>query len=185
LNQPGTFTFTSERLELRPPCIDDAPALFRLMSDRELTAFLSWEPHTTIDTTRALIGNLVSAQQSDTGYHWCVCLDSEIIGLASLIDVKRTIRTWTLDRAELSYWIAHAHQGCGYATEACRRIIGFGFEALALHRIIVAHAEENTASKRICEKLEFRQYAHEHDAFKKDGRWHDLLWYEMIRTTND
>ena len=113
------YNLKTERLLLRPPCVADENELFRLMSDSNITRFLTWEPQTSIETTKALIQNLIDAQQNDKGYHWCACLNSdEIIGLVSLIDVKRNIRTWTLNRAELSYWIGPYYQSKGYATEA-------------------------------------------------------------------
>lgn len=91
---------------------------------------------------KRLIISLIEAQRNDKGYHWCVWFENEIIGLVSLIDVKRQIRTWTLNRAELSYLIASNYQGRGYATEASRSIIEYGFSWLDLHKIIVAHVAE-------------------------------------------
>lgn len=175
------FTLHSNRLTLRTPSKADASALFDLMSDERLTTFLTWEAHTRIETTETLIENLLSAQQNDKGYHWCVCVDTQIIGLVSLIDIKRTIRTWILNRAELSYWISPAYQGKGYATEASKLVLNFGFTQLNLHKIIIAHASNNLESGSICKKLGFKKYGEEHDAFQKNNKWHDLFWYELIK----
>lgn len=162
--------------------MDDAERLFSLMSDVSLTKFLSWEPHSNVETTKEVIKSLIDAQRNDRGYHWCACLDKQIIGLVSLIDVRRKLRTWTINRAELSYWIGTKYQRKGYATEASGAVIDFGFEFLGLHKIIVAHAAENTESEKICTKLDFVRYAYEHDAFNKENTWHNLLWYEKIKT---
>lgn len=175
------YDIKSERLILRQPCMNDVGELYHLMSDTRLTQFLSWEPHTKIETTNIVLQNLIESQQHDSAYHWCICLNNEIIGLASLIDVKRKIRTWKLNRAELSYWIGYKDQGMGYATEASKKIIDFGFDNLELHKIIIAHAAANVESKSICKKLHFSQYAHEHDAFQKNDKWYDLIWYELIK----
>lgn len=174
------FRLKTDRLYLRPPESNDVDELFELMSNEKLTKFLTWEPHKEIGTTQSLISALKESQANDKAYHWCVVLNSKIIGLVSLIDVRRRIRTWIIDRAELSYWISPEHQGKGYATEASKSVIDFGFQQLELHKIIIAHAAHNIESKRICEKLGFKQYAFEHDAFMKDGVWNDLLWYEII-----
>jgi [ribosomal protein S5]-alanine N-acetyltransferase len=179
------YEIKTERLFLRQPCFDDIKALYQLMSDDKLTRFLTWEPHKSVETTRVVIQSLIDAQQNDKGYHWCICLEKEIVGLVSLIDVKRSIRAWTLNRGELSYWIGTMHQGKGYATEACSSIIEFGFKNLSLHKIIVAHAFENIKSQKICQKLNFIKYAHEHDAFLKNNKWQDLIWYELIDTNNE
>jgi RimJ/RimL family protein N-acetyltransferase len=174
------FELHTERLVLRPPVQEDAESLFRLMHEQVDTTFLSWESHQNIETTIGLIQNLQEAQKNDRGYHWCVCLDEEIIGLVSLIDVRRKMRTWTLNRAELSYWIGKRYLRRGYATEAAKRLVSFGFDDMALHKIIIAHADENVESQRICEKLAFTKYALEHDAFMKDGKWYNLIWYHLF-----
>lgn len=175
------YEIKAERLFLRQPCLEDVNELFHLMSDEELIKFLSWEAHTNIETTRIVVQSLIDSQQNDKGYHWCICLNNEIIGLVSLIDVKRKIRTWTLNRSELSYWIGALNQRKGFATEASAKIVEFGFNQLNMHKIIIAHAVENVESKSICEKLNFSQYAIEHDAFQKNNKWHDLIWYELIK----
>jgi len=178
------FEIKTERLILRQPCIEDVNRLYQLMSEVKLTHYLTWEPHRNIETTKAVVQSLIDAQNNDRGYHWCVYLNDEIIGLVSLIDVKRKIRTWTIDRAELSYWIGINYHGNGYATEAGNGVIDFGFLNLNLHKIIVAHAKENIESKNICTKLNFTLYAIEHDAFQKNNIWYDLIWYELIKTRN-
>jgi [ribosomal protein S5]-alanine N-acetyltransferase len=176
------FVISTERLILRPPSMDDAERLFTLMSDNNLTRFLTWEPHSGIDNTQSVIQSLIEAQKNDRGYHWCVLHQSEIIGLVSLIDVRRKIRTWILNRAELSYWIGTQYQGKGFATEAAKAIVEFGFLNLGFHRIIVAHASKNVESEKICSKIGFSKYAYEHDAFAKENEWHDLVWYERINS---
>lgn len=175
------FEIKTERLFLRQLCLEDSDELFILMSDSKITKYLTWEAHNNIETTISLLQNLIESQKNDKGYHWCILLNRGIIGLVSLIDVRRQIRSWTLNRAELSYWIGSLYQGKGYATEASKNVIDFGFKNLKLHKIIVAHAAENIESKRICTKLNFSQYAFEHDAFQKCNLWHDLVWYEIIK----
>ena len=70
-----------------------------------------------------------------------------------MIDVKRVIRTWILNRAELSYWISNEFIGNGFATEAALSVIDFGFKNLSFNKIIIAHTKENVKSKNICKKL--------------------------------
>lgn len=179
------YEILTERLFLRPPTQDDCARLFYLMNDNSLTRFLTWEPHNDIEQTKCLIRSFIDQQNDDKGYHWCITINSTVVGLVSLIDVKRKIRTWTLNRAELSYWIGTDYQGNGYAIEASRAVLEFGFHNLGFHKIIVAHADKNIQSERICKKLGFIKYAHEHDAFFKNGWWHNLKWYEIIMDKNE
>lgn len=164
------------------PELRDVDQLYELMSTHVDTTYLSWEPHTSIENTKNLVANLIEAQKQDNGYHWCIYHENKIIGIVSLIDLKRQIRTWVLNRAELSYWIAKPSTGNGFATEAAQSVTKFGFNNLSLHKIIIAHCTENIESQKICEKLGFIKYAHEHDAFMKNQKWHDLVWHELLNT---
>lgn len=175
------YQLETKRLVLMQPEMRDVDQLYALMRTHVDTTYLSWEPHTTIAITENLVANLIEAQKQDIGYHWCIYHENKIIGIVSLIDVKRQIRTWVLNRAELSYWIAKPFTGNGFATEAAQSVMNFGFKNLSLHKIIIAHCTENMESKRICEKLGFEKYAIEHDAFKKNQKWHDLVWYEFFK----
>jgi len=175
------YYLETERLILKQPEKKDEVQLFELMSIYVDTTYLSWEPHNLVETTQNLISNLNEAQKQEKGYHWCIHYENKIIGLVSLIDVKRQLRSWVLNRAELSYWIANPHTGKGFATEAANEVLNFGFNKLLLHKIIIAHTSENVDSMRICEKLGFVKYALEHDAFMKNQKWHDLVWYEHLK----
>lgn len=175
------FEINTQRLKLKPPTLDNTSELFDLMSRHVDTTYLNWLPHIEIATTAGLIENLIESQIQGKSFHWCVFLEDKIIGLVSLIDVKRQIRTWTLNRAELSYWITKPYVGNGYATEASQVIVDFGFNQLALHKIVIAHANGNSESAKICVKLGFEKYAYEKDAFMKDNSWYDLVWYDIIK----
>ena len=55
-------------------------------------------------------------------------------------------------RAELGYWIGVPYWGSGYATEAVRAMINFGFDKLSLQRIYAHHFTRNPASGRVMAK---------------------------------
>ncbi len=56
-------------------------------------------------------------------------------------------------QAELGYIVHPDHQGRGYATEAAGALLGFGFEALGLHRIFATIEPRNAASARVLERI--------------------------------
>lgn len=170
----------TKRLQLRALVEGDASGLWPLVSDSRLTPFLAWEPHQSIRETESMIVALAEAQRAGRGFHWGVIHSEQIIGLISLIDVRRQHRCWTLNRAELAYWIGPTHQGQGYATEAASVVVEFGFEKLQLHKIHVYHAADNPASGRTIEKLGFRFIGEEKEAFQKDGIWHHLRHFERL-----
>jgi len=60
------------------------------------------------------------------------------------------------DGLELGYWIARAHWGQGYATEAGRAALEVA-QALGHKRVLAGHFVDNPASGRVLRKLGFRE----------------------------
>lgn len=59
--------------------------------------------------------------------------------------------------AELGYWLTPRTWGRGYATEAGRAVTEMATHALPLRRIEASHHLDNPASRRVLEKLGFRE----------------------------
>jgi RimJ/RimL family protein N-acetyltransferase len=129
-----------------------------------------------------MINSLLEAQKDGKGFHWVVIHEKIIVGLVSLIDVRRNHRAWTLNRAELAYWVAPAAQSRGYATEAAWAVMNFAFGRLAFLKLIVYHAADNPSSAHVVKKLGFRHVGNEREAFCKHGIWHDLSHYELLES---
>lgn len=179
---PVGYRLQTPRLALRAILESDAEGFWPLTSDHRLSTFLAWEAHQSIDETSGLLKALIDAQKAGIGFHWAVIHGEEIVGLVSLIDVRRQHRSWTLNRAELAYWIGMPFQGRGFATEAASAIVEFGFSKLGLHKIRVYHAADNPASGRTIAKLGFRYVGQECEAFQKCGQWHHLRHFELLES---
>lgn len=74
--------------------------------------------------------------------------------------------------AELGYWLGVAYWGQGYATEAAREMLRYGFEELGLHRIFATHFKHNAASGRILKKIGMH--------YEGCQREHLLKWREFV-----
>jgi [ribosomal protein S5]-alanine N-acetyltransferase len=83
-------------------------------------------------------------------------------------------------RAELGYWIAPDRWNNGYATESCRRVLEFGFDALNLHRIEARHFQRNPASGRVLLKLGMQQEGIERDWAIKWDRFENSVLYSIL-----
>ena len=180
LDFPHDYIIRTQRLLLRPPEPGDVDALWPHVTNPEVTRFLAWEPHEDKEMTLRLINSLIQAQQAQKGYHWVLVRDMDICGLVSLIDVRRQHRCWTLDRAELAYWLAPKFQKQGLMTESCKAILDFAFNGLNLHKVIAFHASDNPPSGRVIQRLGFRYVGEEVEAFCKSGHWHNLKQYEVL-----
>ena len=177
---PDGYARRTQRLHLSPVSDSDSADLWPLVSDPRLCTFLAWEPHRSPAETAAMVTALTAAQLAGQGFHWTLRHAGALVGLVSLIDVRRRHRSWTLDRAELAYWIGVPHQGRGFATEAAAAVVDFGFLNLHLHKIRVYHAADNPASARTIAKIGFRYVGEERDAFRKAGQWHHLRHFELL-----
>ena len=82
--------------------------------------------------------------------------------------------------AELGYELSPQYWGHGYATEAARAMVDFGFRELGLQRISSWCIADNVASARVLERLGFLKEGklRGNEFFK--GRWWDTLLYALL-----
>ncbi len=83
-------------------------------------------------------------------------------------------------RAELGYWIGVPYWGRGYATEAAREVLRYGFEQLWLHRIYAAHFATNPASGRVLEKVGMSYEGTRREHHRKWGDYEDRVEYSLL-----
>ncbi len=89
------------------------------------------------------------ARANGDDFPFAITLHNRLIGCISLgKDPGR-------GRIELGYWIAVSYWGFGYATEAARAILAFGFGWLGFAAVCARRFEENEASGRVLAKLGF------------------------------
>jgi ribosomal-protein-serine acetyltransferase len=98
-----------------------------------------------------------------------------VVGIASLHRLD-----WSRLSAGLGYWIRASRQGRGYATEAARALVEYGFAELRLHRIEAHVALENRASQRVPEKLGFTREGVARENEYINGHWLDHIQYSIL-----
>ncbi len=85
-------------------------------------------------------------------------------------------------RGEVWYKIHPDFWRVGYATEALRGVIGFGFEPLKLHRIQAGCAVENTGSIRVLEKVGMIREGRGRQVLPLKSGWSDNFEYSILET---
>lgn len=80
---------------------------------------------------------------------------------------------------EIGWRLAHEHWGHGYATEAGRAWLGYGFETLELSRIISVTDEPNVRSLAVMRRLGLSFL--ENDRIQDNGTWFDAVVYTITR----
>ena len=136
------------RLLLRPGFPEDATALAAAMADKAIArnlAVVPW-PYTLRDAEAFLasprdpvLPSMLIYERTDGA--------PQLIGSCGL--GRRPSGA-----VEMGYWIARAHWGRGFATEACEALIGIA-RALGLANLEGSHFIDNPASARVLEKLGF------------------------------
>ncbi len=174
------YDLKTERLTMRPVCVEDADALWPHLSNPEIPRDMAWEAHQEFAETIAFLKRAEEGLELGHTVHWAVLLNERIAGLFSLIAIKRQHRAITYDRAELAYWLAPEFQRKGIMTEAGIAAIRFSFEKLGLNKLVVSHHVGNVASEKLIKKLGFRWMCRENRSFCKWGNWIDCEHYEML-----
>ena len=90
MTHKGTVTLETERLILRRYVPEDADAMFRnWVNDPEVTRYLTWQPHGSIELTRKINLSDVSKYDNLSHYQWAVVLKSlnEPIGGINVVEI--------------------------------------------------------------------------------------------------
>jgi RimJ/RimL family protein N-acetyltransferase len=96
--------------------------------------------------------------------------------------VHLTIQSHARREGEIGYLLGTAHHRHGYATEASRALMKFGFNTLSLMRISAADiVTDNIASVRVSEKLGMRAETVRPAAQFFHGRWWDTVTYAITK----
>ena len=138
-------TLETTRLRIRPYSEADIAELLPLIGVREVAATTRLPFPYTEQEAKAFI--LRTREPGNIWLAMTLLADGRQIGGIGLrVDAQN-------QNAELGYWLGVAHWGKGYATEAAREMLRYGFEDLKLHRIFASHFQNNPASGRILTKL--------------------------------
>ncbi len=150
----------TERLVLRSMKVSDAPDMYAYAHRPDVTEYLTWYPHQSIDETRGYLTEVGRRYRTGDFYDWAITLrqDGHMIGTCGF-----TSFNYHSDSAEVGYVLNPTDQGKGYATEALQAVMSFGFTELSLHRIEAHFIEGNAASRRLMERvgMQFEGYARE------------------------
>ncbi len=177
-----SIDIATTRLELRPLVETDVDDLWPVVSNPIVPQMMSWAAHKTREETDEWVLRQAEARARGTGLVWGIAKDGRVVGTIGLSGIAWHERALRVDRAELGYWIAPALWGQGYATEAARAVVAFGFDDLGLHKITTRCFAENAASRRVIEKCGFRFVGRLEEDVWRDGAWHAQLLYEIAIT---
>jgi [ribosomal protein S5]-alanine N-acetyltransferase len=138
----------TERLVLRPVEVGDAPGLHTVYSDPTTFEFIAAGPARSLEETLDRIA-AKAAHQARHGFAlWSIIerASGHAIGDCGLQMLEGG------PEVELGYKLGRAHRGRGYATEAARASLDYGFGTVGLDRVVAVAWPANRASRHVMEK---------------------------------
>lgn len=140
----------TDRLILRKMLVRDAEDMYDYARRADVTRYLTWSPHPSVAYTREYLEYVATRYSMGEFFDWALEERSSgrMIGTCGF-----TRFDYQADCGEVGYVLNPAVWGHGYATEALRAVMNFGFTRLKLHRIEARYIDGNTASRHVMERV--------------------------------
>jgi ribosomal-protein-alanine N-acetyltransferase len=168
---------TGPSLSLRLPTPDDAPALFALASDPEVTRWFSWGPYESEDDPRAYLDRLPA--QRERGEHLDLLVvhhEEGPIGITGLSELSRRDR-----RAMVGTWLGRRWWGTGANAESKALVARLGFDAMGLDRLGAYTDVRHARSRAALRGLGFVQEGVLRHWHRHGDELHDVTVWSMLR----
>jgi len=176
----GTKIIETERLILRRfEYADDDAMLKNWVADEKIQSLYSEPVYSTKAEVKCLLDKYIGSYEREDYYRWAVIekVSGECIGQIAyfLVDSKNHF-------AEIEYCIGSDFQCKGYATEATKSVIAYGFNKMNLHKIQICTKTINAPSKRVIEKCGFTYEGTLRDYFYMNGEYVGRLYFSILRS---
>jgi [ribosomal protein S5]-alanine N-acetyltransferase len=140
------------RFSLRYLTAADAPALFDLGRDPEVSRFFSWGPYREESEASAFVESLERQRESGERLELGIVAGDRDgpIGITGLSDFSHRDR-----RAVIGTWLGRPHWGSGANRESKALVLAMAFRALGLIRVSALASPQNVRSIAALERLGF------------------------------
>jgi ribosomal-protein-alanine N-acetyltransferase len=170
------------RVGLRPLRLRDAGRWSQLRLRNE--AWLApWEPSSpypwaqrhTRSAYRSMVTVLRGQARAGMALPFGILYDDVLVGQLTVSNIVRGV----LRSGHAGYWIGEEHAGRGVTTTALALVVDHCFGPVGLHRVQADIRPENLASRRVVDKLGFRQEAYYLRYLDIDGAYRDHLGFAV------
>ncbi len=178
MKHQGTKKIETRRLILRQFTLNDAEPMYRnWASDGEVTRYLTWTPHESVEETKSLLKEWIDDYKKPEKYEWCIELKEigEPIGSIGVVGIREKIGAM-----EIGYCISEAYWHQGITSEAFEAVIAYLTKEVGARRIESRHDTRNPYSGKVMEKCGLK-----YEGTKIQGDWNnsgicDCAFYGMV-----
>ena len=161
--------------------MDDADAMFRnWASDPEVTKFLTWPAHTSVDVSKAVLEGWVPSYAQENYYQWAIVLKehgNDPIGSISVVYLEEAT-----DKAHIGYCLGKAWWHQGIMSEALKAVMDFLFDKVGVNRIESRHDPDNPHSGMVMKKCNMKYEGTMRSADRNNQGICDACWYALLKS---
>ncbi len=177
----GTQRIETDRLILRRYVIEDADAMYKnWASDSEVTKFLTWQPHSSVEVSRGIIENWLKEYSDEKYYQWAIVLKdngNEPIGDISVVHMKEDI-----SMVHIGYCLGRAWWRRGIMSEALKAVMDFMFDTVEVNRVESRHDPMNPNSGKVMQKCGMKYEGTLRSADRNNQGICDACYYALLRS---
>ncbi|MGE5607111.1 MAG: GNAT family N-acetyltransferase [Bacteroidota bacterium] len=171
--------YETERLVMRKLTMEDAEDVFEYASNPEVSKYVTWETHRTINDSISFIKMTIEKYEHEAIGDWGLeyKANGKLIGTCGFVNWNKQ-HHW----AGIGYVLSRDYWNRGIMTEAASVIIRHGFEKMDLNRIEAHHMIENIASGRVMQKVGMTFEGVVRGLFFARGTHHDVKLYSILKS---
>lgn len=177
----GTQRIETDRLILRRYVIEDADAMYKnWASDSEVTKFLTWQPHSSVEVSRGIIENWLKEYSDEKYYQWAIVLKdngNEPIGDISVVHMKEDI-----SMVHIGYCLGRAWWRRGIMSEALKAVTDFMFDTVEVNRVESRQDPMNPNSGKVMQKCGMKYEGTLRSADRNNQGICDACYYALLRS---
>ena len=177
----GTQRIETDRLILRRYVIEDADAMYKnWASDSEVTKFLTWQPHSSVEVSRSIIVDWLKEYSDEKYYHWAIVLKdngNEPIGGISVVQMNEDI-----SMVHIGYCLGRAWWRRGIMSEALKAVMDFMFDTVEVNRVESRHDPMNPNSGKVMQKCGMKYEGTLRSADRNNQGICDACYYALLRS---
>ncbi len=177
-NHKGTKVLMTARLTLRPFNEEDAEDMYaNWASDPEVTKFLTWPTHNSIEVSRWVCADWTSHYGEEDYYSWAIVYAGHAIGSIAVVNHDDKV-----EKAEIGYCIGRRWWRMGITAEALRAVMSFLFDDVGFNRIEARHDPRNPGSGAVMRKCGMKYEGTLCQSDRNNQGLCDASWYAMLKT---